>query len=653
MDDMLEQFLIEGRELVAQAGKDLAALARDPSNSSHIDSAFRTVHTLKGSVAVFSLLPAERMLHAAEDLLDRARKEPGVLSEDTIAGLLGCIDQTDRWIDDMERLGQLPDDAEDMGRAAVARLPAGDADAPLAPVETSDGGAEWVEMLRTREGAAIASAAGPLVAFRYAPDADCFFRGEDPLAVLEGVPELVALTVLPADAGWPDISELEPFSCFSVLEGLSAAPENALRNAFRLAPGQVSFAPIPVAHGAAGTGVPAADLLWSEPSAAGAYLRVEGRRLDLLADGLGDLIVAINALGPIAEEAVRLDPALGARLRGAQLAIERASGRLRSDLGAVRMVPLEPALRRLPRMAREIAESLGKRIQLTITGDGLEVDKQIADSLFEPLLHLVRNAVDHGIEAPDIRRAAGKDERGDIALSFRREGDRIAATLSDDGAGMDAAAIRRTAVDRSLVTAELAETLDDREALRLIFAPGFSTAATISQVSGRGVGMDVVQNAVTALRGTIEVRSRIGLGTDFHIHLPGNALTTGLLVVEVAAERYGLALEQVVETVRIDRNALLPVGGGLACVLRDRTIPVLHLGNLLDAEERESAHARLVVTRMNGVDVALQVDGFGERIDTVLRPPSGMLMAMRGVMGSALTPEGNVLIVLDIPELVA
>ena len=304
-------------------------------------------------------------------------------------------------------------------------------------------------------------------------------------------------------------------------------------------------------------------------------------------------------------------------------------------------------------MAREIAESLGKRIQLTVTGDGLEVDKQISDGLFEPLLHLVRNAVDHGIEAPDIRRAAGKDESGRIALSFRREGDRIAVTLSDDGAGMDPAAIRRTAVDRGLVMSEVAETLDDREALRLIFAPGFSTAATISQVSGRGVGMDVVQNAVTALRGTIEVRSRIGLGTDFHIQLPGNALTTGLLVVEVAADRYGLSLEQVVETVRIDRTALLPVGGGLACVLRDRTIPVLHLGNLLDAEARDSAHARLVVTRMNGEAVALQVDGFGERIDTVLRPPSGMLAAMRGVMGSALTPEGDVLIVLDIPELAA
>jgi len=281
------------------------------------------------------------------------------------------------------------------------------------------------------------------------------------------------------------------------------------------------------------------------------------------------------------------------------------------------------------------------------------VDKQIADGLFEPLLHLVRNAVDHGIEAPDARREAGKDERGRIALGFRREGDRIAVTLSDDGAGMDPDRIRRTAVERGLLTPEAADAFDDGHALRLIFRPGFSTTVAVSQVSGRGVGMDIVQNAVEAMRGTIAVESWHGRGTNFHINLPVSALTTPLLVVEVAQERYGLALEQVVETVRIDRSALLPVGGGVACVLRDRTIPVLHLGSLLETEPCDGLHARLVITRIRDEAVALQVDGFGERIDAVLRPPGRMLAAMRGIMGSALTPEGDVLVVLDIPELVA
>lgn len=645
MDELLEQFLIEGRELVADASRDLAALARDPRDGAAIDGAFRAIHTLKGSFAVFALAPAERLLHAAEDVLDGARRQTRALDAAAVAGLVACLDQTDRWIDDMERAGTLAPGAEAVSERTIALL-SGTATAASAPAAEAPPAAAsgWLDALAAREAEALAQAAAPLTAFRYTPDADCFFRGEDPLAVAEQVPALAALAVLPAGGEWPGIDALEPFSCISIIEGLSAAAEADVRAAFRLQPSQVEFAAVQPAPQQQTPG---------EPPRERATLRVDAERIDALADGLGDLIVAINGLAPLAEELEATDRALAARLRAAQAGIERATGKLGRNLSRVRLVPLEPTLRRLPRVAREIAQGLGKDVAFALSGETIEVDKQLADGLFEPLLHLVRNAIDHGIEHPEARRAAGKAAQGRVALAFRREGDAITATVSDDGAGIDPQRVRRSAVERGVLSQEAADALGDAAALRLVFRAGFSTAASVTEISGRGVGMDAVQTAVARLRGTIDIESEPGTGTRFRIRLPVSALTTRLLVIEVAGERYGVSLDQVAETVRIDASALMPVGRGLACVLRGSTIPVLDLAALLNAPPARGRHAKLVVTHVEGQPVALRVDGFGERIDTVLRAPRGILASAPGVIGSAVLGDGGVLVVLDLPELAA
>ncbi len=638
MDELLEQFLIEGRELVAQAAGDLAILARHPAEKAAIDSAFRAFHTLKGSVALFAMLPAERLLHAAEDVLERARKGTGPLDTRSVAALVACLDQTDRWIDAMEHPGALHDDAPAISDRLAARLSVADDNTLPVPVEPAD----WLAALRQREAGLLASIDVSVTAFRYTPDANCFFRGEDPLAIVEAVPDLVALAVLPREGSWPTADLLEPFSCFSILEGLSTAPPETVRAAFRLQPDQLLFATI------APTAEPVAP---TESHGKTSLLRVDAARVDAMADSLGDLIVAINSLAPLADEVQHSDRALALRIRATQATIERAVGKLHYDLTSVRLVPLEPALRRLPRMAREIADGLRKTVHLTITGEGIEVDKQIADGLFEPLLHLLRNAIDHGMEMPDQRRAIGKQPAGAITLAFQRNGDKVVATLSDDGAGIDPARIRQVAVARGLITEDYAASLSDAAALRLIFLPGFSTAVALTEISGRGVGMDAVQSAVEKLCGTIDIDSILGRGTRFSLHLPANALTTRLLVVEVGEERYGISLDQVVEAVRIDAAALMPVGRGIACVLRGRTVPVLDLATLLNGTASHGSHARLVVTRSGGEAVALRVDGFAQRIDTIVRAPSGILASARGVIGSALLGDGGVLLVLDLPEL--
>ncbi|MET3711734.1 two-component system chemotaxis sensor kinase CheA [Sphingomonas trueperi] len=636
MDELLAQFLVEGRDLVAQAAAAFDVLARDSDNAAAIYDAFRAIHTLKGSVAIFPMAAAERTLHAAEDVLERARKGSMALGGAATDALVACLDGVDRWIDDVELRGKLGEDADGIAASLIAGLPGREA---AVPMSSSAAIPDWARQLAD-------GAEGPVVAFRYTPDPDCFFRGEDPLAIVATIPALLRLDIRPAEGSWPALDAIEPFRCISILEGLSAASPEAVRAAFQMMPDQIALHRVEAA-------APAPATEASAESGPTTTLRIDAARIDALADGLGELLVAVNALAPLAAHVEAQDRALAAAVRTAQAGIERSAANLQRSVAAVRLVPLAPTLRRLPRLAREIAATLGKPIAFAIEGDGLEVDKQIAEGLSEPLLHLLRNAIDHGIEDAATRIAAGKPAEGRVTLTATREGDAVAITLADDGGGIDPARIRATATARGLLEAETADQLSDAAALRLIFAPGFSTAETVTGVSGRGVGMDAVQTAVEKLRGTIAIDSTLGQGTRFRLRFPANALTTRLLVVEAAGDRYGVALDQVVETVRVEQTALLPVGEGTACVLRGRTVPVLSLACLLGGAEVPAAHAKLLVTSVEGERVALWVDDFADRIDAVVRPPSGLLAGVSGIGGATLLGDGGVLLVLDLPALVA
>ncbi len=649
MDELLEQFLLEGRDLVAQASADFVALGQRADDAVAIDSAFRAIHTLKGSVAIFALHPAERILHAAEDLLERAKKSGAAIEPDALAALVACIDRIDHWIDDIERDGSLPEDAASVSDRLVAAflthsrdtMPSSPASAaPASPDESA-----WTMALLERQEAAH-DGARALAAFRYTPDPDCFFRGEDPLAIAMAVPEILVLSVRPAGGAWPAHDAIEPFACTSILEGLSAADVETVRGALRLVHDQATVTAVDTRRDS-GAALPERDGKSAD------MLRVSAARVDALADGLGELIVAVNAMAGLAETANGVDRVLAANVRAVQAGLEKVTGRLHRDVSAVRAVSLESALRRLPRLVREIAESLGKQVRLTIEGEELEVDKQIADAMFEPLLHLLRNAIDHGAEPPEQRLASGKVVECLISLRFKRAGDSVMAILSDDGRGIDPARIREVAVERGLRNRDEAEALSDAAALRLIFVPGFSTAETVTSVSGRGVGMDAVQAVIERLRGTIDVESALGAGTTFRMRLPVSALTTRLLVVEAGSGRYGIALDQILETVRIENDALKAVGSGQACVLRGRTVPVVSLGALLGDDAPDHPVARMLVTQAAGDRVAVRVDRFSERLDAFVRPSAGLLASVPGVTGSTLMGDGSVLLVLDLPELLA
>lgn len=651
MDELLDQFLIEGRDLVAEANAALRAMADTPGNAGALDSAFRAVHTLKGSVGLFDMASAERTLHHAETMLSDARKSGG-LDARAIAQLIAIIDQVDRWIDALERDGNLGAQADTVADAlTLDHRTSGSLASSAEQTPQERGSPAWVTALLARQRATVALIEAPLVAFRYTPDDDAFFRGEDPLALVAGLPGVVALDILPAGGAWPSRDAFEPFACVLVIEGISTATEEVLRPSFRMVPDQFCLLPLerdaPLSAETNETG--SLDFT----PAATTVLRVEVHRVDTLADTIGELVVATNGLATLAERADSIDPALALSIRSTHAEFERAVGATSRAVSAVRLVSLAPALRRLPRLVREIASGVDKSVNFTMVGDQTEVDKQIADGLFEPLLHLVRNAIDHGIEAAATRAAAGKAPDGKLTLTIGREADDITVMLADDGAGIDRDRIKASAVAKGLITPDVAETLSDTATLSLIFTAGFSTAAAVTGLSGRGVGMDAVQAAVERLRGRIEIDSVVGKGTCFTLRLPANAITTRLLVIEVASDRYAVPFDQIAETVRVNGNRLIPLGTGTACVLRDRTVPVLSLAELLGNVERGTLPAKLLVTRASGEAIALRVDGFHERINAMVRPPSGLLAGVPLVGGTTVMDDGAVMLVLNMAELVA
>jgi len=631
-DELMAQFLVEGRELVAEAARGLAVLGRAPLDAAALDGCFRAIHTLKGSTGLFDLAPMGLMLHAAEDLLAAIRAgRPGGPAD--FAALLEAVDQVDRWLDALERHGALPADAAQAARGAVARFGGAEAGASSPTIEAGS----W------RTPPEFAGLAG--TAIRYVPRADAYFSGDDPIAIMAAVPALTALRILPRE-DWGPLESYDPFACNLVIEAVSAAARPAVQAALRLVADQVEFAEL----------VPAEPGAAAEGSGARRTLRVDAARVDRLAGLADDLVVAKSGLAGLAAEAEKLagGRGLGQSLRAQQARLDRLVGDLHATVGQVRLVPLSPLFGRFPRLARDIARALGKSVALEIEGGDVEVDKSVVDGLFDPLLHVLRNAVDHGVEAPAARMEAGKPETGTIRLTARPDTDRVIIEVTDDGAGIDPARIRALAVERGLLPREAADALEDSAAVDLIFTPGFSTAAAVSELSGRGVGMDVVRAAALAMGGRVEIAGAPGRGTAVRFVLPVTTLLTRVMIVACGPDRYGLALDSVVEAARVTPDRIHRIRAGRAFLLRGQAVPLIALGALVGAPEPGARAAeRVVVVRLGGELVGFAVDAILDRMDAVVRPMTGLLAGAPGVMGTTLLADGTVLMVLDPAELLA
>ena len=627
MDELLAQFLIEAPELIERAGEDLLGLERAPNDAALIDSAFRAIHTLKGSVQLFDFAPMADVLHAAEDALGQVRSGQVALDTDLVDALLAAVDKSGDWLGDIERSGALGQGAATAASGLIVKLRQVEADAGV--VAPPDPKATWADAL-----ARPSSAAGAVVAVRYRPHDQAYFRGDDPLAIARAVPGLVSMA---ARATTPASPDYDPFVCALEFELISSATPAGVTASLRLVADQVEIVALPPL---AGEGATAAT---AQPAATSATLRIDSRRVDALADLADELVVARNALLAI-EDA---DPAL----RRVQETLDGLVSGLHRSVMGLRMTPLAPTLRRLERQARDLSVQLGRAATVDVRGHAVEADRTIVDGLYEPLVHLVRNALDHGLEDPAARAAASKTESARISVLARVEGDAVVVEVADNGRGLDPDRLRATAARRGLMDEARLAALSDDEALDLIFRPGFSTAEAVSAVSGRGVGMDAVRSAVTALGGRVSLTSALGQGATVALRLPLTVVMTRILVVEAGGERYGVPIDAVQETLRLTPAEIFPVRQGRAVVVRDHTLPLLSLAEVVGGPGAQAASDVTALIVEAAEPFALAVDRLGERLDVVLRPLSGLLAAMPGALGTTLLGDGSLLIVLDVREM--
>jgi two-component system chemotaxis sensor kinase CheA len=718
MNDFLQQFLIESRELVTQATEGLLLLEQSPANAEGIDSVFRAFHTLKGGAGIVEFATMEHVVHSAEDLLVQVRSGRRTLDPALTGACLTCLDQVSAWLDILERTGELPSDRD--RKADIAIDPAG--------VQN------WAASLVGRN-AGVRGAA--VTAIRFVPGHDCFYQGEDPIARMSGLPRLLALDLEPVSA-WPPLSAFDPYSCNLVLTALSGASMNEVnahmqghpgacevvevspaavssmegplpRNvrkvlqeqvamldveSVRHLPGRIASAAITAANTmqycgrnaqaealkralgngggedvrlsvrraitqllASDSAAPAAKAESSHPAETtiARTLRVDAERIDSLVRLTGELTVAKNAIGHTAQLAQVNGDSVAGLLKEHHGVLERLIAQLQGSAIGMRVLPLRSVFQRFPRVLREMAANLGKPAKLVIEGEDTEADKTIVEMLFEPLLHVVRNAIDHGVEDANERLKRGKPSVATIHLRAAREANQVLIEVTDDGGGIDVERVREVARNRGVTAAADLRTMLEADVIDLIFAPGFSTAARVTELSGRGVGMDAVRQAVEKVGGRVSIASRAGQGTTVSFSLPFSVLMTQVMTVEAGGQAFGIPVDAIVETVRVANEGISGVGDARVIVHRDRTIPVLELGTVLDGSQNgktcDDNQATVVIATVAGQWVGLQVDHPGERMAVILKPLDGLLAGTSGIAGTTLLGDGRILLVLDIAEL--
>jgi two-component system, chemotaxis family, sensor kinase CheA len=634
-----ELFLAESREHLSACNHLLLQWERTPSSPEPLAGLFRSVHTVKGMAATMGYARVADLAHRMETLLDRLRKGSAAPGGDLLQLLFRAIDLLEKSIGlavvgregeaDVAPLGaELEAAAQRTGDAKPGRAGRGGGRSSRAARAAPEPATVPIE-----EVAAAASATGRLVSIALRSEAQ--LKGGRALIVLRRARALGPVAqVSPPEAAF-EAEDFDGRFTFGLDAALSAAEiERSLAGA-----GDVERVVVSEPEGGAARG----EATGAERSR---HIRVDLRRLDALMDLIGELVTARGRLNQVAAE--RRDPVLD----DVAISISRLSGDLQSEIIQARMTPVWQVFDRYPRLVRDLARQLDKQVGLRVEGKEIELDRAILDELGDPLVHLLRNAVDHGIEPPAERRRRGKAPEGEIVLSAVRERASVTISIADDGRGIDRDKILKKAQRDGILDAHL-ESLSDDQLLRVLARSGFSTAEAVTNVSGRGVGLDVAMTKIRALGGTIEVQTEVGRGATFILRLPVTLAIVRALIADVAGERYALPLTYVSETVEFGAVPITTVEGREAMVLRDRVVPLVHLRALLGtATGPLSARRPVVVLQMGERRTGLVVDGMVGQQEIVVKEfdaPAGTLPVFSG---ATIMGDGVPALILDAGGLV-
>jgi two-component system chemotaxis sensor kinase CheA len=655
-DPSLRLFFEESAELLRDFEEGLLRLEQEPDDREVLNRVFRSAHTLKGNSGMLGFEAIARFTHVLESLLAKVRGGTLVASGPVVTTLLASADVIRDLLEQAREHGggEVPGFAESL-RELETLADAGPALRPRPPRAVAG----------REEGAAT------VYQIRFRPPRDLLRRGLDFVRILDALEEMGELEEVERDLrALPPLADLDPeaaylgFACRLRTRQSLARVQGCFEFVGEDAAVQIDTVAAMAVPESPAAGVEDGDALpgsfvtrrGAEGSEAvraadGATIRVPTEKVDRLINLVGELVITQSM---VARALADFTPERLGELREAVAQMDRHARDLQERVMAVRMLPIRTVLGRFPRVVRDLALSRGKQVVVETSGEETELDKSVIELMSDPLTHLVRNAVDHGIELPEVRRQAGKPEVGRLTLSAYQQGGNIYIEVADDGGGLDRDRILARAIQAELVAPD--QPLADEQVFALIFLPGFSTAETITEVSGRGVGMDVVKRNLEALGGSITIRSEHGRGTTFRIKLP---LTLAILdgqSVRVGPHTYIVPLLSIIESVRPRSENLSRVfGAGEVITIRGEVLPMLRLHRMFGvmATVEDPTQGLVVIVEHEGRKIALLVDELLGQQQVVIKSLETNFRKMEGIAGATILGDGQVALIVDVPGLVA
>jgi two-component system chemotaxis sensor kinase CheA len=643
--EILQDFLVESFELIEQLDQDLVELESNPEDLELLNGIFRVAHTVKGASSFLNFDVLTHLTHHMEDVLNKARHGEITITADIMDVILESVDLMKSLL---ERIRDTSSDGGIDVSACVARL------------DKVSGGKGEVQ--------------SPVV--------------EAPL-VVEEVVEEQSTPEDNSDEEEPDYENMDPDEIEAEIERLlqqRQAEDRAKRQAKIAAGEKVPTMPdeknnedeeqnIPEPSSAstptpAPTPTPtptpqpepkkeetpkAAAPAKRTPATVEQTIRVDVKRLDHLMNLIGELVLAKNRL-------IKINDDVEERYEGEEFLeelnqvvsiVSLVTTDLQIAVMKTRMLPIGKVFNKFPRMIRDLSRELNKKIELVISGEDTELDKSIVEEIGDPLVHIIRNSCDHGIEPPEERIAKGKDETGIITLKAYNEGNQIVIQIDDDGKGLDVEMLKRKSLEKGIITEKEADGMSDKEAFGLIFKPGFSTASAVTNVSGRGVGMDVVKTNIEKLNGIIDIDSELGVGTSMKLKIPLTLAIIQALLVGVQEEHYAIPLASVLETVRISKDEIYTVEGRSVMRLRDDVLSLVHIGDIFEVERviDTSEHAYVVVLGLGTSKLGLIVDTLVGQEEIVIKSLGDYLKGIEGIAGATIRGDGGVTLIVDVVAL--
>ncbi|MBU1101695.1 MAG: chemotaxis protein CheA [Bacteroidetes bacterium] len=647
MQDILDSFIVETREILENLDSELMELESSPQDDELLNKIFRAFHTIKGTSGFLGLERLTLVTHKCEDILNKLRKGEAVLNSGIMDGILDafdkikllseCVDENkneDVEIDDtLNLLVSIIEGMENPSAAEVKK------EKPVTAPEP-----DLKETAKApkpnKKAAATRNKVTKKTATRKTPK-----KKTDDAFVEEPEPEEIEVEEVELDE-----VETEDDTVEVLEEDGEETPE--IQEIPLESVGIIAKSKGTSGSGNVGDKIAKAAMQKSQES----NIRVDIERLDELLNIASELVLGRNRLAQVNSD-VALEhegTELSRDLADVTKQIDLMTDELQLIVMKTRMVKIGKVFNRFPRVVRDLAKETQKEVRLIIKGEETELDKTLIEEINDPLVHLVRNSVDHGVEDPDFRKKNGKDPVGTIILSAEHEGNNITISIEDDGKGIDAEVLKEKAVSKGLITEEKARELSKKDAYNLIFLPGFSTAAKVTNVSGRGVGMDVVKTNVTKLRGIIDVESEVGKGSKIIIKLPLTLAIIPGMIVKVANEIVVIPLNSVVEVVRVHKDHISSINQRQVITLREQVLPLIDIDTLLYGvvEKKESDWQYVVVVGIAERRYGIKVDDLVGQKEVVIKSLGSYLGTVHGIAGSTILGDGTVVMILDISELI-